>query len=127
MHGISDKMSEATSIQGFTNTCADKAATTYKLKFISKGIVPKKVRKVKVKAYINERYVKVTWAKASDVSGYEIYSDDNDTRYIKNNKTTTTNIYKGKNGSIILYIRAYNIVNGRKLYSKAKKLDIYLN
>lgn len=127
MHGISDKMGEVTSIQGFTNTCADKAAKTYKLKFISKGIVPKKVRKVKVKAYINERYVKVSWAKASDVSGYEIYSDDNDTRYIKNNKTTSTNIYIGKNGSIILYIRAYNIVNGRKLYSKAKKLDIYLN
>lgn len=127
MHGISDKMGEVTSIQGFTNTCADKAAKTYKLKFISKGVVPKKVRKVKVKAYINERYVKVTWAKASDVSGYEIYSDDNDTRYIKNNKTTSTNIYIGKNGSIILYIRAYNIVNGRKLYSKAKKLDIYLN
>ena len=127
MHGISDKMGEVTSIQGFTNTCADKAAKTYKLKFISKGLVPKKVRKVKVKAYINERYVKVSWAKASDVSGYEIYSDDNDTRYIKNNKTTSTNIYIGKNGSIILYIRAYNIVNGRKLYSKAKKLDIYLN
>lgn len=127
MHGISDKMGEVTSIQGFTNTCADKAAKTYKLKFISKGVVPKKVRKVKVKAYINERYVKVSWAKASDVSGYEIYSDDNDTRYIKNNKTTSTIIYIGKNGSIILYIRAYNIVNGRKLYSKAKKLDIYLN
>lgn len=127
MHGISDKMGEVTSIQGFTNTCADKAAKTYKLKFISKGIVPKKVRKVKVKAYINERYVKISWAKASNVSGYEIYSDDNDTRYIKNNKTTSTNIYIGKNGSIILYIRAYNIVNGRKLYSKAKKLDIYLN
>ena len=108
-------MGEVTSIQGFTNTCADKAAKTYKLKFISKGVVPKKVRKVKVKAYINERYVN------------EIYSDDNDTRYIKNNKTTSTNIYIGKNGSIILYIRAYNIVNGRKLYSKAKKLDIYLN
>ena len=45
-----------------------KAAKTYKLKFISKGIVPKKVRKVKVKAYINERYVKVSWAKASDVA-----------------------------------------------------------
>ena len=120
-------MGEVTSIQGFTNTCADKAAKTYKLKFISKGVVPKKVRKVKVKAYINERYVKVSWAKASDVSGYEIYSDDNDTRYIKNNKTTSTIIYIGKNGSIILYIRAYNIVNGRKLYSKAKKLDIYLN
>lgn len=127
MHGISDKMGEVTSIQGFTNTCADKAAKTYKLKFISKGVVPKKVRKVKVKAYINERYVKVSWAKASDVSGYELYSDDNDTRYIKNNKTTSTIIYIGKNGSIILYIRAYNIVNGRKLYSKAKKLDIYLN
>ena len=127
MHGISDKMGEVTSIQGFTNTCADKAAKTYKLKFISKGVVPKKVRKVKVKAYINERYVKVSWAKASDVSGYEIYSDDNDTRYIKNNTTTSTNIYIGKNGSIILYIRAYNIVNGRKLYSKPKKLDIYLN
>lgn len=127
MHGISDKMGEVTSIQGFTNTCADKAAKTYKLKFISKGVVPKKVRKVKVKAYINERYVKISWAKASNVSGYEIYSDDNDTRYIKNNKTTSTNIYIGKNGSIILYIRAYNIVNGRKLYSKAKKLDIYLN
>ena len=68
MHGISDKMGEVTSIQGFTNTCADKAKT-YKLKFISKGVVPKKVRKVKVKAYINERYVKVSWAKASDVSG----------------------------------------------------------
>lgn len=127
MHGISDKMGEVTSIQGFTNTCADKAAKTYKLKFISKGVVPKKVRKVKVKAYINERYVKVSWAKASDASGYEIYSDDNDARYINNNKTTSTNIYIGKNGSIILYIRAYNIVNGRKLYSKAKKLDIYLN
>lgn len=127
MHGISDKMGEVTSIQGFTNTCADKAAKTYKLKFISKGVVPKKVRKVNVKAYINERYVKVSWAKASDASGYEIYSDDNDARYINNNKTTSTNIYIGKNGSIILYIRAYNIVNGRKLYSKAKKLDIYLN
>lgn len=126
MYDVSDKMREKTVIEGFTNTCAEKTAKTHKLKFVSKGVVPKALKKVKINAYINDRYVKISWEQAADASGYEIYTENNVIKRITDNKITSANIYIGKNSSTVLYIRAYNLVDGKKLYSKAKKFNVLL-
>lgn len=127
MYGVSDKLRNKTTIQGFTNTCAEKAAKKHKLNFISKGVVPTALKHIKIKAYINERYLKVSWAKSNDASGYEIYTDNNITKKITDSNITTANIYIGKKSSTVLYIRAYNIVKGKKLYSKASKRYVFLD
>ena len=77
--------------------------------------------------FINERYLKVSWAKSNDASGYEIYTDNNITKKITDSNITTTNIYIGKKSSTVLYIRVYNIVKGKKLYSKASKRYVFLD
>lgn len=127
MYGVSDKLRNKATIQGFTNTCAEKAAKKHKLNFISKGVVPTALKHIKIKEYINERYLKVSWAKSNDASGYEIYTDNNITKKIADSNITTTNIYIGKKSSTVLYIRAYNIVKGKKLYSKASKRYVFLD
>ena len=83
MYGVSDKLRNKATIQGFTNTCAEKAAKKHKLNFISKGVVPTALKHIKIKAYINERYLKVSWAKSNDASGYEIYTDNNITKKLQ--------------------------------------------
>lgn len=122
--GDREKMRKHTTIKGFSNTCAQKTAKQYGFKFVSKGIVPKAIKNLKVKAYVNDRYVNISWDYAKDVSGYEIYTENELIKRIKTNKITNTNIYIGKYGKSILYIRAYNIANGTKLYSKAKKIYV---
>ena len=77
--------------------------------------------------FINERYLKVSWAKSNDASGYEIYTDNNITKKITDSNITTANIYIGKKSSTVLYIRAYNIVKAKKLYSKASKRYVFLD
>ena len=62
-----------------------------------------------------------------DLSGYEIYTDNNITKKITDSNITTANIYIGKKSSTVLYIRAYNIVKGKKLYSKASKRYVFLD
>ena len=110
-------------IVGWTNTTAEKLAKEIGAKFVSTGIVPKQVKNVKIKSYVNLKRVKISWKRDPEVSGYEIYSENKKLKDISNNNITETDLYVGDNyNSITLYIRAYKIQNGKKVYGKSKKI-----
>jgi fibronectin type 3 domain-containing protein len=84
----------------------------------SKKAVPAVVSSVKGSATCSS--VKVSWAKASGVTGYEIYYKTSDTASYKKLATVTKNSYTHKNlklGAKRYYkVRAYKTVNGKKIY-----------
>lgn len=113
-------------ISGWTNTVSEKLAKNLGVKFISMGLVPNQVKGVKARAYVHGRRVRITWKKDKQVSGYEIYTDNEKLKDIKDNQVTKADIYVGLSSYNVLYIRAYKIQNGKKMYGKAKKI-VYTN
>lgn len=113
-------------ISGWTNTVSEQLARKLGVKFISMGLVPNQVKGVKARAYVHGRRVRITWKKDEQVSGYEIYTDNEKLKDIKDNQVTKADIYVGMSSYNVLYIRAYKIQNGKKMYGKAKKI-IYTN
>ncbi len=109
-------------ISGWTNTASERLAGNIGVKFISKGLVPRQVRGVKAKAYVHGMRVKITWKRDKQVSGYEIYTEKEKLKDIKDNRITEADIYVGTSSFNILYIRAYKIQNDKKMYGKAKKI-----
>lgn len=116
---------ENLTIVGWTNTSADKLARKINAKFVSVGLIPKQLKNVKVKAYVNLKVVKISWKKDPQVSGYEIYSENRKLKTIKDNNVTEASIYVGDNYYSTLYIRSYKIQKGKKIYGKAKKVKYY--
>lgn len=112
-------------IVGWTNTPAETLAKHMNAKFISVGLIPKQVKNVKIKAYVNTKRVKITWKRDYEVTGYELYADNKKLKTIKNNSITEADIYVGNHYSSVLYIRSYKIQNGKKIYRKAKKITYY--
>lgn len=113
-------------VNGWTNTVSEKLAVKLKAEFNSIGLVPNKVKGVKARAYVHGKRVKITWKKDAQASGYEIYTDSERLKDIKNNQVTKADIYVGSNSYNVLYIRAYKIQNNKKIYGKAKKI-VYTN
>lgn len=111
-------------IIGWTNTSAEKLAKKTGAKFISTGIVPKQIKKIKINAYVNSKRIKISWKRDPQVSGYEIYSENKKLKDIPDNNITGTSLYIGRNYGT-LYIRAYKIQNGKKVYGKPKKINYY--
>ncbi len=121
----SDEAAKKLTIVGWTNTCADRLAKRLDAKFISVGIIPKQLKNVKIKAYVNLKVVKISWSKDPQVSGYEIYSDDKKLKNITDNNITEASLYVGDYYYSTLYIRSYIIQNGKKIYGKPKKMKYY--
>ncbi len=113
-------------INGWTNTESEKLAARLRVKFNSMGLVPNQVKGVKAKAYVHGKRVRITWKKDEQASGYEIYTDNEKLKNIKDNQITKADIYVGSNSYNVIYIRAYKIQNGKKIYGKAKKI-VYTN
>lgn len=113
-------------VNGWTNTVSEKLAVKLGVKFNSMGLVPNKVKRVKVRAYVHGKRVRITWKRDSQASGYEIYTDTERLKDIKNNQVNKSDIYVGSSSYNVLYIRAYKIQNGKKMYGKAKKI-VYTN
>jgi len=109
-------------ISGWINTASEELADNIGVRFVSKGLVPRQVKQVKVKAYVNGMRVKITWKRDKQVSGYEIYTEREKLKVIKDNKITKADIYIGKSSYNVLYIRAYKIQHNKKMYGKAKKI-----
>ncbi len=112
-------------IIGWTNTSAEKLAKTTGAKFISLGIVPKQVKKIKINAFVHSKKIKISWKRDPQVSGYEIYSENKKLKDIPDNNITETSLYIGGSYGITLYIRAYKIQNNKKVYGKPKKINYY--
>lgn len=113
------------SIAGWTNTTAERLAQRLGAKFISVGLVPKQLKNTKLKAYVNLKMLKISWKRDPQVNGYEIYSDSQTLKTIKDNKITEASIYVGDKFYSELYVRSYKIQKGKKIYGKAKKLKYY--
>ena len=121
----SDKAAKDLTIVGWTNTCAERLAKRLHAKFVSVGIIPRQLKNVKIKAYVNLEVVKISWDKDPQVSGYEIYSDYKKLKTITDNSITETSLYVGDDYYSALYIRSYIIQNGKKIYGKPKKMKYY--
>lgn len=109
-------------IVGWTNTTAEKIAKRINAKFVSSGIVPKQVKNVHIKAYVHLKRIKISWKQDPQVSGYEIYSENKKLKTITNNSITEADLYVGDSYNTTLYIRAYKIQKGKKVYGKSKKI-----
>lgn len=112
-------------IVGWTNTSAEKIAKKLGAKFVSIGLIPKQVKNVSMKAYVNLKVVKISWARDPQVSGYEIYSENKNLKTIKDNNITEASIYVGDDYYSTLYIRSYIMRKGKKIYGKSRKLKYY--
>lgn len=110
-------------IIGWTNTTAERLANRIDAKFVSVGLVPKQVKNVKIKAYVHLKRVKISWKQDPQVSGYEIYSENEKLKDITNNSITEADLYVGDHYYTTLYIRAYKIQKGKKIYGKPKKIN----
>lgn len=124
IYGYKKSLPDLTII-GWTNTSAEKLAKKTGAKFISSGIVPKQIQKIKINAFVHSKRIKISWKRDPQVSGYEIYSDNKKFKDIPDNNITETSLYIGNSYGITLYIRAYKIQNNKKVYGKPKKINYY--
>ena len=104
---------------------------TYEGKYTSSLCITTPLSKVKVSSSQNQKGKKIVlkWKKSSNVSGYEIFCSKNYNSYkkiavIKKNTTTSyTHKKLSKNSTYLYQIRAYKIVDGKKIYSKYSKFN----
>ena len=112
-------------ITGWTNTYAEKLVKKTGAKFVSAGIVPRRVKNIKVNAYIHPKKIKISWKRDPQVSGYEIYTENKKLKDIPDNNITETSLYIGRNYGVTLYVRAYKIQKGKKIYGKPGRTSYY--
>ena len=125
IYGYKGKLEDLT-ITGWTNTSAEKLAKKTGAQFISAGIIPKRVKNIKINAYIHPKRIKVSWKRDPQASGYEVYTENKKLKDIPDNKITETSLHIGRNYGIIIYIRAYKIQKGKKIYGKPGSISYYL-
>lgn len=70
----------------------------------------------------------LSWSKVDGVSGYVVYRNSKAAKTLKASATSwkDTQAYSSQTGMYWVYdyyIKAYRIVNGKKVYSKATKLS----
>lgn len=108
-------------VKGYTNTCAEKLAKRLDCKFASIGIVPKQIKKVKIKANVTDKRIAISWSRDPQVDGYEIYAENKRLKKITDNRITNATLYVGA-GYKVIYIRSYIKHNRKTIYGKSKKI-----
>lgn len=111
---------EGVTIYGWENTGARGLAKRYDGNFVSRGTIPAIVAGPRVRKVI-ERY-ELSWRRSLDASGYQIYTGDSVLKTIKGNAVTRCYV-KDVNDYSGIYIRAYRMVHGKKVYGKARRLN----
>ncbi len=109
-------------IYGFNNTTAKEAAKRANGTFVSRGTIPRGISGAKVKKIIDK--YEIRWNANSEASGYQVYTTARTIQNLSGSGNTSCfvkDIYKY--GTI--YIRAYCIANGKKVYGKAKAVNMY--
>nr|MCR4802094.1 hypothetical protein [Lachnospiraceae bacterium] len=112
-------------IKAWSNTKIEEYAKRKKLKFVSKGYVPSKVRNVKVIGFANARYALLKWRMDPYVSGYEV-TINNKVKLIKNNQINQMSVCVGNRYRTQMEIRSYKIQKGKKIFGKARTV-VYKN
>lgn len=107
-------------IYGWENTGARDTAKMYDGKFVSRGTIPAVVAGPRVRKIV-ERY-ELSWKRSADASGYQIYTGDATLKNIKGASTTKCYV-KNVDHYGEIYIRAYRMVHGKKVYGKARRLN----
>ncbi len=124
IYGYKGKLEDLT-ITGWTNTSAEKLAKKTGAQFISAGIIPKRVKNIKINAYVHPKRIKISWKRDPQASGYEIYTQNKKLKDIPDNNITETSLHIGRNYGIVLYIRSYKIQKGKKIYGKPGSISYY--
>ncbi|MCI9420257.1 MAG: leucine-rich repeat protein [Eubacterium sp.] len=108
-------------IHGWKNTYAKEAAEEAKGKFVSRGTIPNVVTGARIKKIIDK--YQLSWNASSEASGYQVYTSYSTNKDLKGSGSTSCFIPEKYSESTI-YIRAYKIENKKKVYGKARALDI---
>lgn len=106
-------------IYGWKNTEAKEAAERAKGKFVSQGTIPNAVTGPKVRKIIDK--YQLSWNATSEASGYQVYTVDDTIKDLKGSGSTSCFIDDLIEYNTI-YIRAYKIVNNKKVYGKARRV-----
>lgn len=112
---------EGVTIRGWQNTQAKESAERAKGKFVSLGTIPPVITGGRVKKIIDKYQLR--WNASRGVSGYQVYTVYNTIADLKGSGSTTCfikDIYEYDT----IYIRAYRIVKGKKVYGKARAISI---
>lgn len=86
------------------------------------NILPEKVEGVKT-SNVYSTSIKLTWLPVEDVDGYEVYraTSKNGTytlkRTVSNSTTSYTNTDVSRKKGYYYKLRAYRVINGKKVYS----------
>lgn len=108
-------------IYGWENTGAKEAAQAVKGTFKKIGTIPAPVRGGKLRKIIDK--YQLTWNISPESNGYQIYTSYETIATISGSHNTSYDIPEEYSDSDI-YIRAYKIVKGKKVYGKAKKISV---
>lgn len=108
-------------IHGWKNTYAKEAAEEAQGKFVSRGTIPNVVTGARIKKIIDK--YQLSWNASSEASGYQVYTSYSTIKDLKGSGSTSCFIPEKYSESTI-YIRAYKIENKKKVYGKARALDI---
>lgn len=108
-------------IHGWKNTYAKEAAENAQGKFVSRGTIPNVVTGARIKKIIDK--YQLSWNASSEASGYQVYTSYSTIKDLKGSGSTSCFIPEKYSESTI-YIRAYKIENKKKVYGKARSLDI---
>lgn len=118
LHGLP----EGITIRGWKNTYAKESAEGANGKFISLGTIPNIVSGAKIRKIIDK--YQLSWSALGEASGYQVYTSYSTIKDLNGSGNTSCFISDAYKDSTI-YIRAYKIVNKKKVYGKARSISIY--
>ncbi len=105
-------------IYGWDNTAAQKIAKKNKGTFISLGTIPKAVSGIRAKKII-DRY-EISWNASNGADGYQVYTSYETLKTVSGHNSTSCRIKGDIDNYSTIYVRAYAVKNGHKIYGKAK-------
>lgn len=117
-----DGLPEGITIRGWKNTYAKESAEKVKGKFVSLGTIPNIVSGARIRKIIDK--YQLSWNALGEASGYQVYTSYSTIKDLKGSGSTSCFISDSYKDSTI-YIRAYKIVNKKKVYGKARSISIY--
>ncbi len=108
-------------IRGWNNTGAKESAREAGGKFVSLGTIPGVVSGARVRKIIDK--YQLNWNVNAEADGYQIYTTSSTIRDIAHRGVTSCMV-PGPSRNSSIYIRAYKMVRGKKVYGKAKRVSV---
>lgn len=112
---------QGVTIHGWKNTYAKEAAEEANGTFVSRGTIPNVVTGIKIRKIIDK--YQLSWNASSEASGYQVYTESDTIKNLSGSGSTSCFV-ADKYTHDLIYIRAYKIVNKKKVYGKARWVSI---